>query len=82
MSDARKLTKRIATSMAKMVDDLVQLRPVAEEIKNKLDNTSEQGMADCMYKFYEEVARLADDALLDAGRLAGLSSSSSSSSSS
>jgi hypothetical protein len=46
--------------MAKMVDDLTKLRPVAEEIKNRLDNTSETGMADCMYKFYEDVARLED----------------------
>jgi hypothetical protein len=61
ISDARKLTKRIATSMAKMVDDLAKLRPIAEEIKTKLDGTSEQGMADCMYKFYGEVARLEDE---------------------
>lgn len=60
MSDAKQLTKRIATSMVKMVDDLTKLRPVAEEIKDRLDNTSETGMADCMYKFYEEVARLED----------------------
>lgn len=60
ISDAKRLTKRIATSMAKMVDDLAKLRPVAEEIKNKLDSTSETGMADCMYKFYEETTRLED----------------------
>ena len=49
MLDAKKLLRRLATSMAKMVDDLAKLRPVAEEIKNKLDDTSEKEMADCMY---------------------------------
>lgn len=61
MSDAKKLLRRLATSMAKMVDDLAKLRPIAEEIKTKLDDTSEKEMADCMYKFYEDVVRLEDE---------------------
>lgn len=58
LPDARKLTKRLATSMAKVVDDLTKLRKLSEEIKNKLDNTSDTEMADSMYIFYNRVAHL------------------------
>ena len=51
MLDAKKLLRRLATSMAKMVDDLAKLRPVAEEIKNKLDDTSEDEIADYHHYF-------------------------------
>lgn len=57
----RRLIKKTATSMAKLVNDLTKLRNVTEDIKNKLDADSDGETADMMYQFYEEVARLEDE---------------------
>ena len=61
LEDARKLIKKTATSMAKLVNDLTELRNVTEDIKNKLDDTPDKEAADMMYRFYEEVAQLEDE---------------------
>ena len=58
LPDARNLTKRIATDMAKMVNDLTKLRKMTEEIKTKLDTTLDDKAADRMYDFYTDVASL------------------------
>ena len=56
--EARRLTKKISTNMAKMVNDLTELRQVTEELKNTFDSTLEVDVADRMYAFYDEVADL------------------------
>lgn len=58
LSDARNLTKRVATNMAKMVNDLTELRKVTEELKNTFDSTLDEDVADRMYAFYVEVSDL------------------------
>ena len=57
----RRLIKKTATSMAKLVNDLTKLRNVTEDIKNKLDADSDGETSDMMYRFYEEVAQLEDE---------------------
>ena len=61
LSDAKKLTKKISISMAKMVDDLTKLRKATEAIKTNLDATGDEKAADRMYDFYNEVAHLESD---------------------
>ena len=61
LSDAKKLTKKISISMAKMVDDLTKLRKATEAIKTNLDATGDEKAADRMYDFYNEVAHLEAD---------------------
>lgn len=58
LSEARRLTKKISTDMAKMVNDLTELRKVTEELKNTFDSTLDVDVADRMYAFYNEVADL------------------------
>ena len=55
---ARNLTKKIATSMTTMVNDLTKLRKVTEELKNTFNSTSDEDAADRMYAFYVEVSDL------------------------
>lgn len=61
LSEAKKLTKKISISMAKMVDDLTKLRKATEVIKTNLDATGDEKAADTMYNFYNEVAGLESD---------------------
>ena len=61
LSEAKKLTKKISISMAKMVDDLTKLRKATEAIKTNLDATRDEKAADRMYDFYNEVAHLESD---------------------
>lgn len=61
LSEAKKLTKKISISMAKMVDDLTKLRKATETIKTNLDATGDEKAADRMYDFYTEVAHLEAD---------------------
>lgn len=58
LAEARRLTKKISTDMAKMVNDLTELRKVTEELKNTFDNTLDEDVADRMYAFYVEVSDL------------------------
>jgi hypothetical protein len=61
LPDVRNLTKRVATNMAKMVDDLTKLRKMTEEIKNKLDADHNEDAADQMYEFYNSIVRMESD---------------------
>lgn len=58
LAEARRLTKKISTDMAKMVNDLTELRKVTEELKNTFDSTLDVDVADRMYAFFVEVADL------------------------
>ena len=58
LSEARRLTKKISTNMAKMVNDLTELRKVTEELKNIFDSTLDVDVADRMCAFYDEVGDL------------------------
>lgn len=59
--EARRLTKKISTNMAKMVNDLTELRKVTEELKSALGSTLDEDVADRMYAFYVEVADLEEN---------------------
>lgn len=61
LAEARRLTKKISTNMAKMVNDLTELRKVTEKLKNTFDRTSAEDVADRMYAFYNEVADLEEN---------------------
>lgn len=58
LAEARGLTKKISTNMAKMVDDLTKLRKATEVIKTNLDAAGDEKAADRMYDFYTDVASL------------------------
>ena len=58
LSEAKRLTKHVSTEMAKMVNDLTKLRNVTDKIKANLDIVSEEKVAEKMYDFYNEIARL------------------------
>jgi len=58
LAEARRLTKKISTDMAKMVNDLTELRKVTEELKNTFDSTLDVDVADRMYAFFVEVSDL------------------------
>lgn len=58
LEETRRLTKKISTNMAKMVNDLTELRKVTEELKNTFDSTLDEDVADRMYAFYVEVSDL------------------------
>lgn len=58
LAEARRLTKKISTNMAKMVNDLTELRKVTEELKNTFDSTLDVDVADRMYAFFVEVSDL------------------------
>ena len=57
----RRLIKKTATAMAKLVNDLTKLRNMTEEVKNKFDASANWQTSDMMYRFYTEVAQLEDD---------------------
>lgn len=61
LPDVRNLTKRVATDMAKMVDNLTKLRKMTEEIKNKFDADHNEDAADQMYEFYNSIVRMESD---------------------
>ena len=61
LSNVRNLTKRVATNMAKMVDDLTNLRKMSEEIKNEIDSDHNEDAADQMYEFYNSIVRMESD---------------------
>ena len=61
LPDVRNLTKRVATNMAKMVDDLTKLRKMSEEIRNEFDADHNEDAADLMYEFHDSIARMESD---------------------
>lgn len=56
--EARTLTKRVAVSATKLVNDLTKLRKATEEIKIALDKTPDETAASKMYDFYCGIAHL------------------------
>lgn len=57
----RRLIKKTATAMAKLVNDVTKLRKMTEEVKNEFDATADWQTSDMMYRFYNEVVQLEDD---------------------
>ena len=56
--EARTLTKRVAVSATKLVNDLTKLRKATEEIKTALDKTPDEKAANRMYDFCCEIAHI------------------------
>ena len=57
----RRLLKKTATSMTRLVNDLTKLRKVTEEIQSRFDEAADSQISDMMYRFYNEVAQLEEE---------------------
>lgn len=57
----RRLIKKTATSMARLVNDLTKLRYATEELKTKFNESADWQTSDMMYRFYDEVANLEEE---------------------